>query len=204
MTNLDSILKSRDITLLTSLYSQRNGFSSSHVWMWELDNKEGWALKDWRFWTVVLEKTLESPLDYKKMQLIILKEISHEYSLEGLMWSWGSYSLATWCEELTYLKRPWCWERLKAGGEGDDRRWDGWMASPTQWTWVWVNSRSWWWTGRPGVLQSMGSQRIRHDWATELNWIISLKVRECKSGKTLSFYSKLFRLFGSFEFPFKF
>ena len=78
--------------------------------------------------------------------------------------------LATWCEELTHLKRPWCWERLRAGGEGDDRGWDGWMASPTQWTWVWVDSRSWWWTGRPGVLQSMGSQRVGHDWATELNW----------------------------------
>ena len=74
------------------------------------------------------------------------------------------------CEELTHLKRPWCWERLRAGGEGDDRGWDGWMASPTQWTWVWVNSWSWWWTGRPGVLQSMGSQRVGHNWATELNW----------------------------------
>ena len=70
----------------------------------------------------------------------------------------------------THLKRPWCWERLKAGGEGDDRGWDGWMASRTQWAWVWVNSRSWWWTGRPGVLWFMGSQRVRHDWATELNW----------------------------------
>ena len=67
-------------------------------------------------------------------------------------------------------KRPWFWERLKAGGEGDDRGWDGWMASPTQRTWIWVNSSSWWWTGRPGGLQSMGSQRVRHDWATELNW----------------------------------
>ena len=67
-------------------------------------------------------------------------------------------------------KRPWCWERLKAGGEGDDRGWDGWMASLTQWTWVWVNSGSWWWTGRPGVLRFMGSQRVEHDWVTELNW----------------------------------
>ena len=75
-----------------------------------------------------------------------------------------------WCEELTHLKRPWCWERLRAGGEGDNRGWDGWMASPTQWTWVWVDSGSWWWTGRPGVLWFMGSQRVRHDWATELNW----------------------------------
>ena len=71
--------------------------------------------------------------------------------------------------KLTHWKRPWCWERLKAG-EGDDRRWDGWMASLTQWTWIWVNSGSWWWTGRPGVLQSMGSQRVGHNWATELNW----------------------------------
>ena len=85
-------------------------------------------------------------------------------------WSWNSNTLATWCEELTHLKRPWCWERLKVGGEGDDRGWDGWMASLTQWTWVWVSSRSWWWTGRPGVLRFMGSQRVGHDWATELNW----------------------------------
>ena len=85
-------------------------------------------------------------------------------------WCWNSNTLATWWEELTHLKRPWGWERLRAGGEGDDRGWDGWMASPTQWTWVWVDSGSWWWTGRPGVLQSTGSQRVRHDWATELNW----------------------------------
>ena len=79
-------------------------------------------------------------------------------------------TLATWCEELTRWKRPWCWEGLGTGGEGDDRGRDGWMASPIQWTWVWVNSESWWWTGRPGVLRFMGSQRVRHDWATELNW----------------------------------
>ena len=84
-------------------------------------------------------------------------------------WSWNSKTLATWCEELTHLKKPWCWARLKAG-EGDNRAWDDWMASPTQWAWVWVNSRSWWWTGRPGVLRFMGSQRVRHDWVTELNW----------------------------------
>ena len=84
--------------------------------------------------------------------------------------SWNSNTLATWWKELTHWKRPWCWERLRVGGEGDDRGRDGWMASPTQWTWVWVNSGSWWWTGRPGVLRFMGSQRIGHDWATELNW----------------------------------
>ena len=85
-------------------------------------------------------------------------------------WCWSTNPLATWCEELTHLKRPWCWEGLRAGREGDDRGWDSWMALPTQWTWVWVNSRSWWWTRRPGVLLSMGSQRVGHDWVTELNW----------------------------------
>ena len=87
--------------------------------------------------------------------------------------SWNSNTLATWCEELTHWKRPWCWERLQVGGEGDDRGWDAWMASPTQWAWIWVSSRSWWWswtgswTGKPGELQFMESQRVRHDWATE-------------------------------------
>ena len=85
-------------------------------------------------------------------------------------WSWSSSTLATWCEDLTHWKRPWCWEKLKAGGGGDNRGWDGWMASPTQWTWVWASPRSWWWTGRPGMLQSMGLQRVGHNWATELNW----------------------------------
>ena len=89
-------------------------------------------------------------------------------------WSWNSNILATCCKELTHLKKPWCWEGLGAGGEGDNREWDDWMASPTQWTCVWVNSGSWWWTGRPGMLQSMGSQRVRHDWATEMNWTESL------------------------------
>ena len=85
-------------------------------------------------------------------------------------WSWNSNTLATWCKELTHLKRPWCWEGLGVGGEGDDRGWVGWMASLTRWTWVWINSGSWWWTGRPGVLRFMGLQRVGHDWVTELNW----------------------------------
>ena len=85
-------------------------------------------------------------------------------------WSWNSSTLATSCEDLTHWKRLWCWEGLGAGGEGDDRGWDGWMASLTGWTWVWVNSGSWWWTGRPGVLRFMGSQRVGHDWATDLIW----------------------------------
>ena len=85
-------------------------------------------------------------------------------------WSWKSNTLATWCEELTHLKRPWCWEWLEAGGEGDDRECNGWIASSTWWAWVWASSGSWWWTGKPGLLKSMGSQRVGHDWMTELNW----------------------------------
>ena len=85
-------------------------------------------------------------------------------------WSWNSNTLATLCEELSLCKRPWRYERLGAGGEGDDRGWDSWMASATRWAWVWVNSKSLWWTGRPGMLQFMGLQRVRHDWETEMNW----------------------------------
>ena len=141
--------------------SQGYSFPNSHLWMWELDCEESWMPKNWFFWTVVLEKTLESPMDCKEIQLVHPKG-NH-------CWSWNSNTLATWCKELTHLKRLWCWERLKVGGEGDDRGWGSWMASPTQWTWVWVNSGSWWWTGRPGGLQSMRSQRVGHNWVTELN-----------------------------------
>ena len=94
-------------------------------------------------------------------------------------WSWNSNILATWCKELTHWKRPWCWERLKAGGERDNRGWDGWMASPTQWTWVCINSGSWWWTGRPGVLQSMGLQSVGHNWVTELKLCLREALAVC-------------------------
>ena len=100
-------------------------------------------------------------------------------------WCWSPSTLATSCEELTHWKRLWCWEGLGAGGEGDDRGWGGWMPSPTRWTWVWVNSRSWWWTGRPGMLWFMGSQRVRHDWVTELNWRLSLVISINKNSGTL-------------------
>ena len=114
-------------------------------------------------------RLLRIPCRARRSTQSILKEISPG-CWKDWCWSWNSSTLATWCEELTHLKIPWCCERWRAGGEGDDRGWDGWMASPTQWTWVWVNSGSWWWTGRPGVLWSMGSQRVRHDWVTELSW----------------------------------
>ena len=158
MTNLDSILKRRDITLPTKVRLVK-AISSSHAQIWELDYKESWVPKNWHFWDVVLEKTLESPLDCKEIQPVhpkgnqswILIEKTNTHRKD-----WNSNTLATWCEELTHWKRPWYWERLKAGEEGYDREWDGWMASPMQWTWVWIGSRGWWWTGRPGMLQSMG------------------------------------------------
>ena len=138
--------------------------------MWELDCEESWALKNWCFWTVVLKKTLESPLDSRRSNQSILKEISPGCSLEGLMLKLKLQYFGHLMWRVDSLEIPWCWEGLKAGGEGDDRGWDGWMASPTRWAWVWVDSGSWWWTGRPGVLRFMGSQRVGHDWVTELNW----------------------------------
>jgi len=138
--------------------------------MWELDCEESWVPENWCFWTVVLEKTVESPLDCKEIQPVHPKGDQSWVHRKDWCWSGNSKTLATTCEGLTHWKRLWCLEALGAGGEGDDKGWDGWMASPTQWTWVWVNSGSWWWTGRPVVLQFMGSQRVGRDWATELNW----------------------------------
>ena len=114
-------------------------------------------------------RLLRVPWTMRRSNQSILKEISPGCSLEGLMLKLKLQYLATWCEELT-RKRPWSWERLRAGGEGDDRGWDSWMASPTQCPWVWVDSGSWWSTGGSGVLRFMGSQRVGHDWVTELNW----------------------------------
>ena len=138
--------------------------------MWDLDYKESWALKNWCFWTVVLEKTLESPLDSKRSNQPILKEISPECSLEGLMLKvklqyFGHLILRADSFEKTLMLG-----KIEGRGERDDRGWDGLMASLTQWTWVWINSGSWWWIERPGVLWSMGSQRVGHNWATQLNW----------------------------------
>ena len=174
MTNLDSILKSRDITLPTKVcldkvivFPYSSHPYSSHVWMWELDYKKSWAPKNWCFWTVVLEKTLESPLDCKEINLVNPKGDQSWIFIGRTDGDWNSNTLATWHEEWAHWKRPWFWERLKEGGEGDYRRWDGWMAWPTQWTWVWVNSGSWWWTGRPGVLWFMGLQSQTTE---QLNW----------------------------------
>ena len=171
MTNLGSILKSRYYFANKGLSSQSCGFSNSHVWMWELDHKESWVPKNWCFWTVVLKKTLEIPLDCREIRPIHPKWNQSWAFIEGT--DPGSETpilLVTWWEELTHLKRRWCLERLKARGEVDNRGWDRWMASVTRWTWVWASFGSWGWTGRPGVLQSIGLQRVRHNWVTELNW----------------------------------
>ena len=132
--------------------------------MWELDHKESWAPKNWCFWTVVLEKTLESPLDCKE-----IKQVNPKGNQ-----SWIFIGRTDAEAETPILWPPdaknWLiWETLRAG-EGDERGCDGRMASLTWWTWVWVGPGSCWWTGKPSVLQSMGSQRVRHNWATELNW----------------------------------
>ena len=156
MTNLDSILKSRHHFGDKGPYSQSYGFSSCHVRMWELDHKEGWVQKNWCFWTVVLEKTLESPLDSKIKPVNPKGNQSWIFIGRTDAEAEASNTLVTWCEELTHWKKSWCWERLRARGEGGDRGWDGWMASPTQWTWVWANSRRWWRQGRLACYSSWG------------------------------------------------
>ena len=171
MTNLGSILKNRDITLPTKVHLVKAmvfpgvmyGFES-----WTVKKAERWRIDAFELWC--WRRLLRVPWTARRSNQSILKEISLDVHWKDWCWSWNSSTLATSCEELTHWKRPWCWEGLGAGGEGDDRGWDSWMASPTRWTWVWVNSRSWWWTGRPGVLRFMGLQTVRHDWATELNW----------------------------------
>ena len=171
MTNLESILKSKDITNKRPS-SQGYGFSSSRVWIWQLYYKESWVPKNWCLWTVVLEKTLESP------SLGLQGDTtspSWRRSVLGVHWKdwcwrWNCNTLATSCAVLTHWKRSWCWEELGAGGEGDDRGWDSWMASLTWWTWVWVNSRSWW---RKGGLMCCDSWGYKESDTTEwLNWLI--------------------------------
>ena len=171
MTNLDSILKSRDITLSTKVHLVKavvfpvvmyecESWTEKKAERWRIDAFERWC---WR--------RLLSPLDCKEIQPVHLKG-DQSWVFTGRTDA-KAETLILWpahAKGLTHWKRLWCWEGLGAGGEGNDRGWDGWMASPARWTWVWVNSRSWWWTERPGVLCFTESQRVTHDWATELNW----------------------------------
>ena len=163
------IKKQRHYFANKCLSSQSYGFSSSQVWMWELDYKESWVLKNWCFWTVLLlEKTIESPLDCKEIKPVNpTGNQPWNIHWKDWCWSWSSNTLATWCKEPTHWKRPWCWEKLRAGGEGDNRGWAHWMASLTRKTGVWASSRREWRKGKPGVLQSMGLKRVGRDWATE-------------------------------------
>ena len=150
--------------------SQGYGFSYGHVWMWALDCEEGWAPKNWCFWTVVLEKTLESPLDCKEIHQSILKEISPEYSLEELMLKLKLQYFGHLMWRTDWLEKTLMLGKIEGRRRRGRQRLRGLVVSPTQWTWVWVNSWSWWWMGRPGMLQCMGWQRIRHlsDWTVWL------------------------------------
>ena len=170
-TNLDSIFKSRDITLPTKVHLVKAMVFPVVMYgceSWTVKKAECWRVDAFELWC--WRRLLRVPWTARRSNKSILKETSPGVHWKDWCWGWNSSTLATWCEELSHWKRPWCWEGLGAGGEGDNRGWDGWMASPTGWTWVWVNSGSWWWTGRPDVLGFMKSQRVRHDWATELNW----------------------------------
>ena len=188
MINLDSILKSRDIILSTKVCLGKPMVFPVVIYgceSWTIKKAEHGRIDAFEVWC--WRRLLRVPWTARRSNQSILKEINPGCSLKDWYWSWNSNILAIWCEELTHLKRPWCWEGLKAGGEGDDRGWDGWMVSPTQWKWVWVNSGSWWWTGRPGVLQFMGLQRVGHDWVTELNgtyWICARNTLACSWAKS--------------------
>ena len=171
MTNLDSILKRRDLTFPTKVHLVKAMVFPVVMYgceSWIIKKAEHWRIDAFELWC--WRRLLRVPWTARRSNQSILKEISPEYSLERLMLKLKLQYFGHLMQITDSLEKTWCWERLKAGGEGDDRGWDGWTASLTRWTWVWASSRSWWWTGKPGVLQFMGSQSVRHDWATELNW----------------------------------
>ena len=156
VTNLDNILKSRDITLSTKVRLVKAMVFPVVMYRcenWTIKKAECWRISAFELWC--WRRLLRVPWTAKRSILGV--------HWKDWCWSWNSSILATWCEELTHWKRPWCWERLRAGGEGNNRGWDGRMASLTWWTWVWVDSGSWWWIGRPGVLRFMGLQRVGQD-----------------------------------------
>ena len=172
-TNLDSILKSINITLQTKVHVVKVTIFAVIIYeckSWAIKKPECQGIDAFELWC--WRRLLRVPWTVRRSNQSILKEISLSVHWMNWCWSWNCNTLATWCEELTHLKRPWCSERLNVGGEGDNRRWDGWMISSTQGTKVWVTPG----VGdglayyRPGILLSMGSQRVGHDWVTELNW----------------------------------
>ena len=171
MINLDTILKSRDITLPIKVCLVKAmvfpivmyGWESWTIKKVECQRIDAFELWCWR-------RLLSVSWTARGSNQSILKEISPDYSLEGLILKLKLQYLGTCCEELNSFEKTLMLGKIEGRRRGDDRGWDGWMASPTRWTWVWVNSGSWWCTGKPGVVQSMGLQRVRHDWVTELNW----------------------------------
>ena len=170
MTNIDSILKNKDMTLPTKVCLVKAVVFPVVMYgceSWIIKKAERWRIDAFELWCW---RILLSPLDCREIQPVHPKG-NQSWIFTGRTDAEAETPiLATWCKDLTHLKRPWCWERLKVGGEGDDRGWDGRMASPIQCTWLWVNSRCWWWRGNPDVLQSMGLQRVGHDWVTELKF----------------------------------
>ena len=179
MTNLHIILKSRDLTLPGKFCLVKALVFPVVMYgceSWTIKKAEHWRIDAFELWC--WRRLLRVPWTTGRSNLSILKEISPEYSLEGLILKLKLQYFVCRCEVLTHWKSPWCWEGLKAGGEGDDREWDGWMASPTWWTWVWVRSRSWWLTGKPGALQSVWLQSVRHNCATELTDVHRVKINE--------------------------
>ena len=150
-----------------SLYSQSYGFSSSHVWIWELDHKESWGLENWR-------RLLRVPWTAMKSNQSILKEINPEYSLEGLMLKLKLEHLGYLMWRSDSLGKTLMLKKIEGKRKRASRGWDGWMASLTQWAWVWASSGRWWRAGNPGVLQSVGSQRVGHSWATEQQCLLGV------------------------------
>ena len=171
---LRHIFKSRDITLPAKVCLVKAMVFPVAMYgceSWTVKKAEHRRIDVFELWC--WRRLLRVPWTARRFHQSILKEISPGVHWKDWCWSWNSNTLATSWEELIYWKRPWHWGILKAGGEGDDRGWDSWMASPIQWAWVWVDFGRWWWTWRPGVLWFMGSQRVEHTWATELNWTVT-------------------------------
>ena len=169
MTNLDSISKSRDIALSTKVCLVKAMVFPVVMYgceSWTIKKVECWRIDAFKLWC--WRRLLRVPWTTRRSNQSIIKEISPGCSLEGLLLKLKLQYFGHVIRRADSFERPWCWERLKAGGEGNDRGWDGWMASLTQWTWVWVDRGSWCLTGTPGVLWFMGLQRVRHDWAIEL------------------------------------
>ena len=171
MTNLDSIVKSRDIILQTKVHLAKASVLPVVMYgceNWTIKKAERWRTDVFELWC--WRRLLRVPWTARRSNQSIVKEISPEYSLEGLMLKMKLQYLGHLMQRASSLEKTLMLGKIEGESRRGWQRTDGWMASPTQWTWVWVNSQSWWCTGRPGVLQSMGSQTAGHDWATELNW----------------------------------